>query len=1404
MPHLELNKTSAKSGPVSEEPRLQVIINDCLHGFGLRRDPSKYKIFGWEFLPRDKLDAAANVALSVKEYVEQAVRASPEASIIWAGVCIVLPLLTSPMIADEANRDGFAYVTSRISFWAALQSQIFRPGTASTFSPAVMFEVESHFVSLYRHFLEFQVRTVLRCHRRGLSRYLEDISSPSVWKELISAIKDEENRFGQDLQNIRSIETAPYHSLSAGDDQESLAELQNSVQQVADAIRMIATEKEKECLHLFRLTDSTKDVTYEWYKNRVEDRVENTCKWVLQHDNFKAWLEAESGPLLVSADPGCGKSVLSKYLIDKFLPTAPSTRSATLCYFFFKDGDQNTMRQALCALLHQLFSQKGSLVKHALEQYHKNGKGLIHSTTSLWRVLFDAVQDEEAGPVIIVLDALDECLEIECEDLISNIARQFHNNRHSSSGQSNLRILLTSRPYDQIVDKFHAATKWIPFVRIPGEQKSDMISEEINHVIRFKTEQFADEHELQPNVKDALEKQLLTIQHRTYLWIYLVFDYLRTSSIKKTPKGIIKAIEQLPKDVNEAYERILHKSRDQVMARKAFRIILAALRPLTVSEMNIAVNIDCTAGSLADLDEDDQDFEKRLRSSCGLFVSIHHGKVYFLHQTAREFLLSDTGPYGIVPDQPHMVDIPKPMPSVWKNSFHMADAHGELLTCCVHYLNLLHDDASLVGLFGKVNPEFCNYSAGSWSQHFQHSYEQVATERRPKASGSPAISTWSSPDIKTTTTVPTCVVHAPNIARPPDCSSHWNDFSRIPNPVQQALSIGADAIIIRATNSKTSKIDGNCVDGRWTSVQVAPKPDGSVLALFLRRSLDADEYGDKHGVVHLVPPMFTITIIQTERTLRPLAQAGLLRLASDELLARILSWAVTGIPKKEAEASIKMLLEDAHTSIINYQLKEAGCDALCLAVQRLDLAMVKLLLDQGANIDVATDAGLTPLILAVKVLEADSGHERHIGAIIQLLVQRGANLGGTNEQGDTALHALLYMLGRSTTDHRWAVIHELVEMIITAGSSLEAIGRQGRTPFAVALGFVRPHGTRSGTLRIILQILEKWAITTASGTCSYGTATRGPVIGSVQNEDMWPNRNALHLNGEAMDRLFEYALLYDSVAELVRDHSDFWRSGVKSTYAEKQRRLKRGWFDPNEGPIQEPDDLRGLLTKALRLLFNKGYGAKVTDTMASRDPSSEVSPHETGLWRRAEESGLIYAWDEKRLNQLTHRYVSPDGVYPEGTDYLSMVLERSSGYLRRRTSQELLNVMEVMTWWERWCLTDPDRCETDSDDLKALECWFTDRNLGSEFGTDGSRHILLYRENVPPAPPPVVNLGLPSREQYQRLAYARFVEQAEAGSTAVSLKTWTAYRRTAGPGSRPPKSTAPFFIRVSEGSQARK
>ena len=258
---------------------------------------------------------------------------------------------------------------------------------------------------------------------------------------------------------------------------------QKHVTMQENKIKQKLSDQDKRCHQLFRLAESSKDTTYEWYKDRVEDRVDGTCTWFLRHSHFQEWLSQDSGLLLVSADPGCGKSVLAKYLIDHALP-----RSATICYFFFKDQDQHTVRQALCALLHQLFTQKPVLIQHAMKQFDENGAELVNSTSSLWTILRDAVHDAQAGPVIIVLDALDECAESEVEDLVRNVESQ---TRSSQSSHGRLRYLLTSRPYHQIVSKFQRLLAKFPDIWIPGEEESEAIGQEVSLVVKDRVERLA-------------------------------------------------------------------------------------------------------------------------------------------------------------------------------------------------------------------------------------------------------------------------------------------------------------------------------------------------------------------------------------------------------------------------------------------------------------------------------------------------------------------------------------------------------------------------------------------------------------------------------------------------------------------------------------------------------------------------------------------------------------------------------------------------------------------------------------------------------------------------------------------------------------------------------------------------
>jgi hypothetical protein len=167
----------------------------------------------------------------------------------------------------------------------------------------------------------------------------------------------------------------------------------------------------------------------------------------------------------------------------------------------------------------------------------------------------------------------------------------------------------------------------------------------------------------------------------------------------------------LPQTINEAYNQILGKSEDDLVTRRALSIVLAASRPLTVSEMNIAVNLDFESPCGLDL-EDDKSFETRLRSCSGLFLSIHHGKIYFLHQTAREFLIDTTFSPASSPKL------------LWHQSITIRSAHALLAKICLSFLNLLNHECSLpvvVCLAGShfSDTRFLNYSADYWNAHFR-------------------------------------------------------------------------------------------------------------------------------------------------------------------------------------------------------------------------------------------------------------------------------------------------------------------------------------------------------------------------------------------------------------------------------------------------------------------------------------------------------------------------------------------------------------------------------------------------------------------------------------------------------------------------------------------------------------
>ncbi|KAK1238487.1 hypothetical protein MKX07_006633 [Trichoderma sp. CBMAI-0711] len=329
--------------------------------------------------------------------------------------------------------------------------------------------------------------------------------------------------------------------------------------------------------------------TYEAYKNVNPKREEGTCQWVLDNVLYHQWRGSDRHDLLwITADPGCGK---------------------------------------------------------------KNGTQIKEEADALWRILDAAVSDEAFTSTIFILDALDECQTDHQEKLVEKLVH-FYSERHSVTRQNWLKFLLTSRPYANIQNGFRSATESFPEIRIRGEDENGQIHKEIDHIVKRRVEQLAQEFNLAWETRQKLEDQLLRMRHRTYLWLHLAMEDLRTMlRISLEPEKLIQNLAKLiPDSVDAAYEKILQRvPRDaRRLVKSTFQIIVGAWRPLTIPELAIALGAamaDWRRAAIAGLEP--RGLAENIRQMCGLFVFIDSSeRVYLMHQTAREFLVKNMTPDG--------------------------------------------------------------------------------------------------------------------------------------------------------------------------------------------------------------------------------------------------------------------------------------------------------------------------------------------------------------------------------------------------------------------------------------------------------------------------------------------------------------------------------------------------------------------------------------------------------------------------------------------------------------------------------------------------------------------------------------------------------------------------------------
>ncbi|KAF3801897.1 Vegetative incompatibility protein HET-E-1 [Colletotrichum gloeosporioides] len=456
------------------------------------------------------------------------------------------------------------------------------------------------------------------------------------------------------------------------------------------------------------------------YRSRKDinpERVEGTCEWFVKHNLFRDWADsARSSLLWVSADPGCGKSVLSRFLVDHVLRNDPKR---VVCYFFFKEDfpDQRTAAGAICSILRQLFTlQPGLLNEQIISEFENEGARLTESFSSLFE-LFLRVASGRKFQLLCVLDALDECQEADRRELVAALSKFYMN----PPDQFALKFIVTSRPYIQIERGFRQLeTSW-PTIHLRGEDDSQAtkIAREIDIFTRSRVRQISVSLGLGEDETKFLETEVMRTENRTYLWVKLALDVVE-NILSFTKDNVEEILGSIPEGLDRLYERILNRSYDVVMARKLLHIVIAASEPMTLKQMAMALAVSEKHQKLGDIQLEPLDrFKDTLRATCGLFVTVIDDKIYFIHQTAKEFLVPNDAGQQIT--QPRRMEDGSKEPFLWKNTFNSVDSQSILAESCIQYLRLWYGPDNLERAREAPGLSFYPYAALYWHGHLQNS-----------------------------------------------------------------------------------------------------------------------------------------------------------------------------------------------------------------------------------------------------------------------------------------------------------------------------------------------------------------------------------------------------------------------------------------------------------------------------------------------------------------------------------------------------------------------------------------------------------------------------------------------------------------------------------------------------------
>ncbi|OXV11660.1 hypothetical protein Egran_00579, partial [Elaphomyces granulatus] len=353
----------------------------------------------------------------------------------------------------------------------------------------------------------------------------------------------------------------------------------------------------------------------------------DSYQWILENDDFKQWRNDQQIHLLwIKGDPGKSKTMLLCGIIDEL---KKSTAETHLLSFFFcqaTDSRINNATAILRGLLYFLIDQQPSLISHIQQRHDLAGKSLFEDANawvSLSDIFTSILQDPSLKSTYLIIDALGECVITDLPKLLDFIIEK-------SSISPRVKWIVSSRNWPNIEKNLDAAMQK---VRLCLELNETSISAAVAAYIQFKVDWLAKRNRYEDYTRDAVQNYLLINAKGTFLWVALICRELSNTSAWKV-QGMLTAF---PPGLGALYQRMTNQicdSEDAGLCKRILAVVLAAYRPLTLDELTSFVDVpNGVYGNGEALLE--------IIGLCGSFLTVRERIIFFVHQSAKDFLLKD-------------------------------------------------------------------------------------------------------------------------------------------------------------------------------------------------------------------------------------------------------------------------------------------------------------------------------------------------------------------------------------------------------------------------------------------------------------------------------------------------------------------------------------------------------------------------------------------------------------------------------------------------------------------------------------------------------------------------------------------------------------------------------------------